>query len=298
MHLCYVDESGTSDILGNTSHFVLAGVSIPIWYWRQADREIGEIKAQYGLQEAEIHTAWLLRKYLEQSRIIDFEQLNRDQRRAAVTSARTADLLQLQRQNRNKAYRQTKRNYAQTAPYIHLTLTERQCFIHDVADCVSGWGFARLFAECIDKVHFNPTIARTPLDEQAFEQLVSRFGRYLQNIGGSDGQQSYGLLVHDNNETVARRHTQMMRTFHRRGTFWIKIQRIIETPLFVDSKLTSMVQIADLCSYSLRRYVENEEEALFAKVFSRADRQLDRVVGVRHFTNNACQCAICLSHRI
>ena len=114
--------------------------------------KLAPIKAQYSLQEAEIHTAWLLRKYLEQSRIADFERLSRDQRRAAVTSARTAHLLHLQRQNRHKAYRQSKKNYAQTEPYIHLTLSERQRFINDVADCVSGWGFARLFAECIDKV--------------------------------------------------------------------------------------------------------------------------------------------------
>ena len=297
MYLCYVDESGTFDIPGNTSHFVLAGVSIPIWHWRQADRQIGDIKTRYGLQEAEIHTAWLLRKYREQSRITDFEKLTRDQRRATVISARTAHLLQLQRQNRRKAYRQAKKNYAQTDSYIHLTLSERQCFINDVADCVSGWGFARLFAECIDKIHFNPLLARTPLDEQAFEQLISRFERYLQNIGGPDGQRNYGLLVHDNNETVARRHTQMMRSFHQSGTLWIDIKKIIETPLFVDSKLTSMVQIADLCSYSLRRYVENEEEALFNKVFTRADRQSGRAVGVRHFTKESCQCAICLSHR-
>ena len=297
MHLCYIDESGTSDIPGNTSHFVLAGVSIPIWHWRQADREISAIKARYDLQEAEIHTAWILRKYLEQSRISDFEQLSRDQRRATVTSERTAQLLQLQKQNRPKAYRQAKKNYAQTGAYIHLTLTERQHFINDVADCVSAWGFARLFAECIDKVHFNPQIARPSLDEQAFEQLISRFERYLQNIDGPNDQRAFGLLVHDNNETVARKHTRMMRTFHQSGTVWIDIQRIIETPLFVDSKLTSMVQIADLCSYSLRRYVENGEGNLFAKIHARADRHLDRVVGVRHFTNEACQCTICCDHR-
>ena len=40
MYLYYTDESGTSDIPGNTSHFVLAGVSIPIWHWRDADGEV------------------------------------------------------------------------------------------------------------------------------------------------------------------------------------------------------------------------------------------------------------------
>ena len=33
MYLCYIDESGTSDIPGNTSHLILAGLSLPIWHW-------------------------------------------------------------------------------------------------------------------------------------------------------------------------------------------------------------------------------------------------------------------------
>ena len=64
MYLCYIDESGTSSIPGNTSHFVLSGISVPIWHWRGADRDITAIKTKYGLSDAEIHTAWLLRKYL------------------------------------------------------------------------------------------------------------------------------------------------------------------------------------------------------------------------------------------
>jgi hypothetical protein len=49
MYLCYIDESGTSDIPGNTSHFVLAGLSIPIWHWKDCDREVETIKRKYAL---------------------------------------------------------------------------------------------------------------------------------------------------------------------------------------------------------------------------------------------------------
>ena len=63
-----------------------------------------------------------------------------------------------------------------------------------------------------------------------------------------------------------------------------KIQNIIETPLFVDSSLTSMIQMADLCGYALRRYLENNETILFDEVFKRADRRAQTVVGVRHFS--------------
>lgn len=69
MYLCYIDESGTADIPGNTSHFVLAGLSIPIWAWKDCDRQIEAIKRKYGLLDREIHVGWILRAYLEQSRV-------------------------------------------------------------------------------------------------------------------------------------------------------------------------------------------------------------------------------------
>jgi hypothetical protein len=103
--------------------------------------------------------------------------------------------------------------------------------------------------------------------------------------------------VHDNNETVAKKHTRLMRRFHREGTLWTRIERLIETPLFVDSSLTRLVQIADLCGYALRRYLENGETDLFTRIFPRADRRGSVVVGVRHFTVSSCQCEICKGHR-
>src|SRR3990172_3579068 len=101
MYLCYIDESGTPDIPGNTSHFVLAGVSMPIWRWRDADREISQVLFKYGLIDAEFHTAWITRKFLEQSKIADFERLNHFERRSAVSRMRTAELLRLQSRIQN-----------------------------------------------------------------------------------------------------------------------------------------------------------------------------------------------------
>ena len=79
---------------------------------------------------------------------------------------------------------------------------------------------------------------------------------------------------------------------------WTAIKNIIETPLFVDSALTSMVQMSDLCAYALRRYVENGEEEFFDLVFKRADRKGTATVGVRHFADQeVCVCKICESHK-
>jgi hypothetical protein len=179
-----------------------------------------------------------------------------------------------------------------------LTYDERRNLAKDIAQCIASWGYARLFAECVDKIYFDPSRTSQSIDEQAFEQVVSRFEQYLQNISKSiTPSQSYGLIIHDNNETVAKRHTELMNRFHQRGTLWTKVERIIETPLFVDSKLTSMVQIIDVCSYALRRYLENGEEELFDLVYKRADRKDSVVVGVRHFSESTCACKICTGHR-
>ena len=294
MYLCYMDESGTPDLPGNTSHFILVGLSIPVWRWKTCDREIAELKRKHFLDDEEIHCAWMLRRYLEQTKIKDFAKLSHDNRRAEVEKFRNAELLRLLRTSKTQ-YRQTKKNYSKTAPYIHLTEDERRKFISAAAKTLSQWGFARLFAEGVDKVHFDPR-KHTPynIGEMAFDQVVSRFEQYLQVTGTS--QKNYGLLIHDNNQTVAKRHTDLMRGFHHKGTRWITVENIIETPLFVDSQLTSMVQLADVCSYALRRYLENQEDDLFQLVFERADRKDGAVVGVRHFTDSSCSCHICTSH--
>lgn len=300
MNLCYIDESGTSSIPGNTSHFVLAGLSIPIKYWKTCENEINAIKTRYSLESTEIHTGWIVRKYLEQSKVANFEKLDYAQRRYEVEKYRNGELLRLQKASNPKLYRQTKKNYAKTKDYIHLSYDQRIAFIEEIVKAVGNWTFARLFAECIDKIHYNPSRTVRSVDEQAFEQVVSRFEQYLRNTNASSTEKNYALLIHDNNETVAKKHTELMKSFHDSGTFWTQIDNIIETPLFVNSQLTSMVQIADVCAFSLRRYLENNDEHLFKHVFKRADRVARGgiVVGIRHFTNSACSCKICTAHRI
>ena len=297
MYICYIDESGTSDIPGNTSHFVLAGISVPVWHWKRCDSEVETIKNKYDTGGIEIHVGWMLRPYKEQLDIVEFENLPYQQRRAQVSSLRKAEILRLQRANNPKLLKQTKKNFKKTEAYVHLTFEERKNLVFDLAECISNWGFARIFAECIDKIFFDPSRANHTIDEQAFEQLVSRFEQYLQNISRGPGPDNLGMLVHDNNSTIEKKHTELMKKFYQKGTLWTKINNIIETPLFVDSQLTSMVQIADICAYALRRYLENNENKLFDLIFQRADRIDTVVVGVRHFSQGGCKCKICDAHK-
>jgi len=129
-------------------------------------------------------------------------------------------LLRLQGHRYRKQYLQTKKNFDKTADYVHLTYDERKAVVEELARTVSAWRFSRLFAECVDKIHFNPSHpsnTRQSAAEQAFEQVVSRFEKFLQSIGSGSESQSFGLLIHDNNATVAGKLTRLMKDFHREG---------------------------------------------------------------------------------
>ncbi len=211
----------------------------------------------------------------------------------------SGELTRLGQGGDTRTLNRARKRFRNTEPYVHLTLRERQRAVREVAEVVSQWGFARLFAECIDTAYFDPARTSHTINEQAFEQLISRFEAYLRNVSHQRTNEggAYGLVVHDNNDTVARRHTRMMRAFHQTGTLWTNVERIVETPMFVDSKLTRLVQVADLCAYALRRYVEKGETELFNPIFERADRKGEVAVGVRHYSPDSCSCRICLAHQ-
>jgi hypothetical protein len=291
MYFCYLDESGTSDSNG-TSHFVYLGIAIPANQWRSKDLEIDELKLKYNLKDIEVHTAWMVRKYPEQLQIANFEKLTHAERKNEVLKKRHQNLLAWVVGKKPNQLKEKKKFYNKTEAYIHLTFEERVRFINELAEIVGNWSDSRAFCECIKKNKFSGDMY-----ESAFQQVVTRFETFLSKRSYNSTAQQ-GLLISDNNETVNRRLTLLMRKFHTDGTIWRKINHIVETPLFVDSQLTSMIQVADLMSFATRRYFENSENELFDKLKIRFDRHYTRLVGIRHFTpGEKCGCNICLVHK-
>ncbi|MBZ5639625.1 MAG: DUF3800 domain-containing protein [Acidobacteriia bacterium] len=289
MYILYVDESGVEDLRSGTTHFVLLGLVIPGDQWKRLDDILDRIKARYDLSGVEIHTGWMCRRYSEQESIIDFEKLDRTARRAAVEEAirRRAGVLGVRGdRNKIKSYRRESQTIR---PYIHLTREERLGCLEALAKELATWGTVRIFAEAISKPDFVPG-SLTPY-ELAFEQVLTRYQAFL------DGMRMRGIVVHDNNTTAAPRLTRLSRKFHRFGTFYRQIENIVETPLFVDSSLTSMIQMADLCAYALRRFIENNETLLWDVVESRVEQQNGVNVGLRHYTGKRpCMCRLCVAH--
>jgi Protein of unknown function (DUF3800) len=292
VHIAYLDESGVVEAAG-TSHFVLVAVAIPAATWKDKDQQLSKIKEKHRLAGKEIHTAYLVRKYPEQERIPGFGSLSDAERRKAVEVQRKADLAKASLKGK-KAVLELSKNYRKTQAYVHLTHAQRIEAVRDFASEIGRWTDSRIFGDAQDKAHHVGS-DRERIREFAFEQVVARFHTYLRT--GLQAQ-DFGMLVHDQNQTASKNLTALMRSFHAKGTTYSKIPFIIETPLFVDSELTSMVQAADLVGYALRRFIENKETDLFERIYPRFDRRGPTLVGLRHYTGKSpCSCRICVDHK-
>lgn len=289
MYILYLDESGVPEIGAGTSHFVLLGVAVRMDQWKTLDANIEREKGAYDLANVELHAGWMARRYSEQESIPNFESLDYAARRSAVEQAinKRAGVLGVSgNQNKIKAYRRERKSIS---PYIHLTRVQRQGCLQAVATELAGWADVRIFADAISKADF--TTGKFSPYEMAFEQIVSRFQTFLAKKG------NLGLIVSDNNETAAPRLTKLSRKFHKDGTLYKDIVNIVETPFFVDSALTSLIQMADLCAYALRRQIENSENALWDVIKPRVEQLGNAMVGVRHYTGKRpCSCDICTAH--
>lgn len=298
MRICYLDESGVPELTApDSNHFVLLGLSIRAENWKVKDAKIEAIKKKYDIAGLELHTGFIARPYPEQRQIRDFDKLDYTARRVEVDKARQAFLIKKATQKGVHSIRLEKKNLAKTLPYAHLSRNERNALLREVADLVGSWGDCAIFADCIDKRAFAGKAPSTPPFEEAFGQVVTRFHRFLEELDPKE----HGILVQDQHDSMSRRLTDLMRMYHAGGTRWAwSIPRIIETPLFVNSELTSLIQAADLCAFAARRFCEKGETDLFERIYPRFHTAGNRVVGIRHYTGagNICPCRICLDHRV
>lgn len=153
----------------------------------------------------------------------------------------------------------------------------------------------RLFGAAVDKSIVSP---EDPV-EHAYEQLVNRFDKFLtRSANRKRGTRQRGLIVVDKSryedtlQTMAHRH-------RRGGTSWGKLRNLSEVPLFVDSRASRLVQLADLVSYSLWRRYEYNDLSLVTPIVSKFDQEGGIYHGLYHKTSdrNQCDCAACASRR-
>lgn len=293
MYLLYVDESGVPNPHpSQTSHYVMIGLAVHVGTWFALTSRVRRLKSAYTLdgdtEKLELHAAWLLHAFREQSVIPNFADLSRRARYDAVQEWRKRRQSEDWPNLRPGAKERERKDFRKTEPYIHLTRDEREQLCRKALGIVGDHKRGvTLFGQAIDK---QVLPAGVDAAEMAFSRLIDSFEIFLQH----HAENPWGVVVVDDDRTQKDRYTRMLQrlqqTEHHRGG----VDRVIEAPFFLDSRSNSGVQVADLCAFALRRYLENREEERFAKIFPRFHRASEGgLCGLRHLTSVGCACKIC-----
>ncbi len=158
----------------------------------------------------------------------------------------------------------------------------------------SAYETAQAFACAIHKPSYP---GRDPV-EMAFEDLCSRFDLYLARHRAK-GDQQRGLIILDRSahETSLQK---LARDFRVLGTKWGTIRSLADTPLFVDSRASRAVQLADHVAYAVFRRYNAGDSQYFDLIASRFHTEDGITHGVAHkqTVDPRCMCPACLTRRM
>ncbi len=113
----------------------------------------------------------------------------------------------------------------------------------------------RLFGAVIKKSALK---GKDPVD-QAFTQIASRFDQYLGRLYSKHDNAQRGIIIFDKSSTEKRIQT-LARDFKYSGHNFGRTKNYAEVPVFLDSKASRLIQLADLIAFAMyRKYAENDD---------------------------------------
>jgi hypothetical protein len=180
-----------------------------------------------------------------------------------------------------------------TPPWNKISKPDRIQLIKDVLATIKGTytNTTTLLACAIHKASYpseDPVV-------KAYEDLASRFNMHLERTSDSEK----GLIILDNTsyETGLQ---QLAAQIRREGNRWGSYtKRIVEVPLFIDSRAARLVQFADHIAYAVFRYYNAGDMNYFRVMEDRFDRTETTICGLAHLQKitPSCLCPACLTRR-
>ena len=134
--------------------------------------------------------------------------------------------------------------------------------------------------------------------ELAFENLCSRFDIFLSRRFHETKIRESGLIIFDktSSETSLQR---LALDFRSVGTRWNVTKYLHEVPLFVDSRASRGIQLADHVAYALFRRYEHGDINYFNIIQGCFDSDNERIHGLVHKTyEQDCTCPGCLAKKM
>ena len=134
---------------------------------------------------------------------------------------------------------------------------------------------------------------------KAFEDVTSRFDMYMHRMAADAEEYQRGMIVIDKSsyETSLQNLTVH---FRQEGNRWGSyLKKICEVPLFVDSRVCRLMQLADHIAYAVFRYYNADDMGYFNCIGNRFDENDGVIHGLSHLQryNPHCMCPACLTRR-
>jgi hypothetical protein len=138
----------------------------------------------------------------------------------------------------------------------------RQSIIMDVLHLIPSDKGIRLFASVIAK---DKTPNPAGITDDLFSQIASRFdmflGRIYKNSGMKNAQRGIAIFDDSRNELMIQR---LSHVFINTGNQWgNRLNNFAEVPLFLNSKMSRLIQLADLIAFSIYRNFEYNDSQYF-----------------------------------
>lgn len=136
--------------------------------------------------------------------------------------------------------------------------------------------------------------------QKTCEEMAGHFDRYLENLEIERPQhgRQRGLMIFDQSKhekTVQ----ALMAQYRTTGASFGRIRRFAEVPLFTDSKITRMLQLADFVAYAVFKNYERSDGQFLNVILKRFYQSVGTLHGLFHLTSKyqECYCPACLTRR-
>ncbi len=130
------------------------------------------------------------------------------------------------------------------------------------------------------------------------EEMAGHFDAYLQSLEAEGEEKQRGLMIFDQS-----RHEKtvqaLMTEYRTTGASFGRVRRLAEVPLFTDSKITRMLQLADFVAYAVYRRFESSDAQFFDIILPGFVESGGVIHGLIHLNANKreCYCPGCLTRR-
>jgi len=118
------------------------------------------------------------------------------------------------------------------------------------------------------------------LSEELFTQITSRFDMFLKRRYERTEKSEKGIAIFDKS-TLEQQFQTWSQIFQKTGNRWGNtLVNFAEVPLFLDSKMSRLIQLADIIAYSMFRKYEHNDDTYFSLIQNCFDR--DTKSGITH----------------